>query len=141
MTMAGLQEAAAIFGIVDATFRSVSSLYEFLQDLKEVPQQIERLRKEVTTLKNVLAVLEYLQRADPGTQEIAARFDTPAALSNCAHVCDILHSDFRRWSRSGQQSFRTKIQIRWHKKGIEAQVSHIAVAKQTALLSIAALQL
>jgi hypothetical protein len=139
--MAGLQEAAAVAGILDVTFRSVCSFYEFLQELKEVPQQIERLRKEVTTLKNVLAVLEYLQRADPGTREIATRFDTPAALSNCAQVCEILHSDFRRWSRFGQQSFRTKIQVRWHKKGIEAQVSHIAVAKQTALLSIAALQL
>jgi hypothetical protein len=139
--MAGLQEAAAVVGILELSFRSICTLYDFLKELKEVPQQIERLLSEVTALKNILAALEYLQRADLRTQAIIARFDTPAALGNCAHSCAILQSDIRKWTRSGHHSLRAKVQVRWHKKSIEARVSHIAETKQTTLLSIAALQL
>lgn len=55
--MSGLQELAAIVGITEATFRSISFLYNFLKGLQHAPREIETLRDEAASLNQTLYTL------------------------------------------------------------------------------------
>ena len=139
--MSGLQEIAAIVGIAELSIRSISSLYEFVSSLKHVPKELRRLQSEISTLVQSFSALDYLDSADSETKAIVQRVGLPAAIASCGGACQALQQDLLKWTKAGQQSLTSRIQVRLHKKAIESLLAHIDFAKQTTILCVVITQL
>lgn len=139
--MSGLQEIAAILGIAESTFRSISKLYAFLAELKHVPFEIERLREETETLKRTLLSLSFLQFADEDTRRLVQRIGLPATVGRCNVSCDKLYQYFHGPVSTDRFSWRFRFQFLRHKKAVEGVLAEIYVAKQTTILTIVVTQL
>lgn len=140
--MSGLQELAAIIGIAETAFRSISSLYCFLKDLEHAPKEIESLLSEAYALNGTLsALLEALASADICTRSVALRIGLPRAIERCGQACKQLETRLSRWIQVKDYSWVARVQIRRHKKEIESVVADINVAKQTTILTVVVTQL
>jgi len=139
--MSGLQDVAAIIGIAEASFRSISSLYDFLKSLKDIPKEVSFLEQETRVLQKCLAGLDILKTADEQTRATVKHIGLPQAVENCALACSDLQKSLGKWAGSPTLNLRSKIQYRWHRKAIESVRTAIEAAKQTAILSIQITQL
>ena len=140
--MSGLQELAAIIGLAETAFRSISSLYSFLKDLEHAPKEIESLLSETLALNGTLsALLDALAGADSCIGSVAQRIGLPRAIDRCAEACNQLQVRLSRWTRAKDYSWVARVHFRRHKKAIEGVVADINVAKQTTILTVVVTQL
>ena len=140
--MSGLQELAAIIGITEAAFRSISSLYSFVKDLQNAPREIQTLRDETSSLnQSLLTLLKAVSRADIDVQTIAGDIGLPNAIHRCGKACVQLQSQLHAWTQSGPDALLARLQFRRHKKDIQSVVTEINAAKQTAILTVVITQL
>ena len=139
--MSGFQEIAAIIGIAELSFRSISSLYDFVSGLKYVPKELERIQSETSILVQSLSALEFLSSADSDTHAIVERVGLPRAVANCGDACQTLHNALAKWNKPGQRSVASKVQYRLHRKTIDAVLAQISFAKQTTILCVVITQL
>jgi hypothetical protein len=65
--MSGIGEAASIIGVTELGLKGIGGLYRFLKEIKDVPEQLERLRGENDSLQNRLTKLSFLTEADQAT--------------------------------------------------------------------------
>ncbi|KAK5170527.1 uncharacterized protein LTR77_005115 [Saxophila tyrrhenica] len=139
--MSGLQEIAAIVGIADAGFRSISALYDFLSSLRTAPAEIATLRNHISTLQRTLSVLSSVKGSNVRTQDLTRQVGLPHAIDSCGQACDKLRKDLERWTKSGSSNWKAQIQFRWHRKLVEAALAEIGHAKETTLLAVVVTQL
>jgi hypothetical protein len=139
--MSGLQEVSALIGVAEVAFRSISSLYGFVKDLKNVPVEFEGLQQETAILQQCLSELRLLDGADEETRQTLKRIGLPQAVTHCGSACARLEKDLCKWTSYPTTSLRFKIHFKWKKKEIEGTITKIGLAKQTAILTVVITQL
>lgn len=140
--MSGLQEIAAIIGITEAAFRSISSLYNFVKDLQNAPREIQILREETACLnQSLFTLLKAYSSADIDIQAIASDIGLPNAIHRCGKACAELQRKLHVWTQSVLDTWLAKLQFRRHKKDIRSVVAEIDAAKQTTILTVVITQL
>lgn len=139
--MAGLQELAAVVGIAEVGCRSISMLYAFLKDLREVPREVENIRIETSTLDQILSTLSRLASTNNDVLSFMDRVGLVQAVNRCGVACDRLRGCLPDPGQYESRRWLSRIQFRMHKKTLDATAAEISVAKQTAILSIVVTQL
>ena len=139
--MSGLQEIAAIVGIGESAFRSISALYNFLRSLHHAPADIANLQVQIAILEEILTALSAIEGLDGRTEELFEQIGLPQALYSCGQACNRLHNDLNKWTKSGKETWTTKIQFRWHRKSVDTTLAEIRSAKETTLLAVVVTQL
>ncbi|KAH8676433.1 hypothetical protein BGZ60DRAFT_562108 [Tricladium varicosporioides] len=139
--MAGLQEVAAIIGVAEVAFRSISSLYDFFRNLKHVPKEIEAISRETRALQQCLSDLGFLLHADKETHAAVRRTGLPQAITNCGEACTKLRGLLYKWTATSKYNLLARIQFQWDRRLIDNVISEIGNAKQTAILSVVITQM
>lgn len=139
--MAGLQELAAVIGIAEVAFRAISSLYDFVKDLQDVPLEIERIKAETSTLDQTLRYLSSLDATHIELCEISERTGLARAVNRCGAACDRLLRDLYRWTTNSRRNTISKIQFRLHRRAFQQVISEIDAAKQTTILALGVAQM
>jgi hypothetical protein len=135
-SMSGFETIAAIIGVADVSFRCISSLYNAISDLQDVPKEIESLKNETAALQECLSQLAFLEKADDETRAIIQKFGLPTAVTNCGQACGQLLNHISNWISSPKQSISAKIRFLTNKKKIRSVLDDINTAKQTTILTV-----
>ena len=136
--MTGLQEIAAIVGLTEVAFRSIYSLYDFIEDLRHAPVELERIKAETSSLIETLLILSSHVDADTELQALSRQVGFAKAASRCDQACDKLLKELSRWA-SGTTLAR--VQFRVHKKSVDSVISEIVATKRTTILTLGITQL
>jgi hypothetical protein len=139
--MSGLESVAAIIGITDAAFRSISLLYESFEDLKTAPREVQSLKRELGTLQHCLTQLKHLSTRDEKALSVIKGFGLQEVLELCAQACEPLRAITRNWSTSVVQEWRLRFQFVLNKKEIQRARDNVNSAKQTTILAVVITQL
>lgn len=138
--MSGFEVAAAFVGVADVTFRSVCSLYDFIDKLIEAPIEIKEIKNEISVFRKCLEELSSVQQATEETCSTIRRMGLPGVVADCDEACEELLQCFRRWEFS-ESRWTTRLQFRWRSKKFERVVTKIRIAKGTVLLTLLVAQL
>ncbi len=136
--MSGIQEIAAIIGLTEVAFRSISSLYDFIEDLRHATVELERIKAETSSLIETLLILSSRVDADTELQALSRQVGLAKAVYRCDQACDKLLRELSRWA-SG--STLARVQFRVHKRSVDSVISEIAATKQTTILTLGITQL
>lgn len=135
--MTGLESLAAVLGIADVGLRSVSLLYDFIQELRSIPKVIARLKKEIKALGKCLVGLEELLKpAHDSINAIVQRFGLPEAVKSCADACSILHHYISKGGATQKLSIRARLHLLIRRKDIMGACDNVSTAKETATLTV-----
>jgi hypothetical protein len=134
--MSGLDAAAAIIGISDAGIRSIVGLCNFVKDLKDAPTQVQHIGSEAAALTQSLSGLSFLHQADEESRMEVKRIGLPGAVSNGGTACADLKKDLEKWTMSGPNTLYSRVNVRRHKRKIDAYMAKISVARDAVTLSV-----
>jgi hypothetical protein len=139
--MAGFESIAAILGVADVTFRSISSIYNLVQDQKQAPKEIEALRKEIRILQGSLVRLESLDGADATIRATVKSIGLPEAITACGQSCEALERHLPKLILSRRVDFWARTRFVFHKREIQSVLNDINTAKITTILTLEVINL
>lgn len=134
--MSGFEGVAAVFGIAETSFRSCIKLYEFVAALRNVPKELEKLRREIRTLFECLRPLnKRLTVIDSDDRASVRETGLGQAIEACSQACADLQADLSRWAPYEKTTFRTRLVVQLNRKKIDNATSEIVAAKQAVILA------
>jgi hypothetical protein len=134
--MSGLETVAAILRIADVAFRSISSIYDIVQNQRGAPKEIEKLRTRVNILRNSLAGLKFLEGANAAIHTTVKSIRLPEAFIACALSCEALEKHLPNLISSRKTDFFAKIKYAIHKKDTQNVLVDINTAKIRTILTL-----
>ncbi|KAH9873165.1 hypothetical protein J1614_005563 [Plenodomus biglobosus] len=141
LAMSGLETIAALIGIADVSFRSISALYTAVQDIRSAPKEIESLAAELKVLRHCLLQLRFLEKADSKTRAATRDFGLPTAIKLCGVACDKLHRNLPDCKSNRSPNLRSRVRFYFSKTEIRNVLENINCAKQTTILTVVTTQL
>ncbi|KAF4968890.1 hypothetical protein FSARC_3789 [Fusarium sarcochroum] len=138
--MSGPQDIAAILGLIELGFRSISTLYQFIQELRHIPTRIEQVKVEIRDLLTCLDELYFIQAAEGNSGHIIERSGLGNAIDACGKACNELHALLSTWDPL-QSRFSAKLRYFLDKEAFDYLVEDIASRKQTTILAVVVTQL
>jgi hypothetical protein len=134
--MSGFGEIAAATGVADVAIRSIISLYDYVQDLKDVPKEVDRIKNESLTVMQCLQSLQRLLSTNPKASSEMEKIGVDIVVNQCGEACGKLENDLHKWTKSGKEALWSRVQVRRHKAKIERVTAQISVCKSTLTLAI-----
>lgn len=131
--MPGFEEVAAAIGVTDVAIRGIISLYDFIQDLKDMPAEVARMKDECLALTQCL---QSVPTEDPRVSSAMEKIGVNNAVNQCNKACEKLLNDFHKWTKSGNEALSSRIRVRRHKAKIEKVTAQISVSKSTITLGL-----
>ncbi|KAJ3568868.1 hypothetical protein NPX13_g6274 [Xylaria arbuscula] len=139
--MSGPQDAIAFLGVAELGFRCIFSLYEFVQDLKQAPIEVKAILTQLGPLEQCLKQLSSFQSASEDTKEAIQRYGLTQAVTGCEVSCEKLQKHLQDWSANQHHRLRPRVRYRLNKAVIDAALKEISSTKDTAILTVSAIQL
>jgi hypothetical protein len=134
--MSGFEGIAAIIGVVDISLKSVIGLYNFVSELKSIPAELERLRREIKLFFECLRPLDRrLTKLDNDGKASILNTGLRQAVEACSQACEQLQADLSHWSPASNTSVWSRLIVQAHKKKIEAATAEVFAAKQAVILA------
>jgi hypothetical protein len=128
---AGLDEAAAIIGIVDFGLKGIYGVYNFFVELSEVKERLPQIWHEINTLESKIKNLEFLNQVDEETQKKVKGTDIGETLNDCNRACESFSTNLRRWTKDGVDSLSGKLKLKFHASQIQKNLTIITFARRS----------
>jgi hypothetical protein len=139
--MSGFETIAALIGVADVSVRSISALYNAIQDIRSAPKEIESLAAELHVLQQCLFQLRFLEKADSNTRAATRDFGLPTAIRLCGEACAALHRHLPEPKSNRSLTLHSRIRFYFSKTEIRNVLENINSAKQTTILTVVTTQL
>jgi Na+/phosphate symporter len=129
-------EVSAVLGIADISFRGISALYDFVKDLRNVPKEVERIKREICALQKCLTQLSSLRLLDSESRAALHQVGLPEAVERCGKSCSELLALVQKRMTPGKSRVLAQLQYHFKKKDIESLLADLEVTKQTTVLTV-----
>jgi hypothetical protein len=138
---AGLDEAAAIIGVVDFGLKGIYGVYNFFVELSEAKERLPQIWHEINTLESKIKNLEFLNQVDEETQKKIKETDIGETLNDCDRACESFSKNLRRWTKDGVESLGGKLKLKFHASQIQKNLTIITFARRSLTETVAILTL
>jgi len=126
---------AGVVGIADVAIKSIVTVYRDIKELHDVPDEVEAICTEITTLNKAIGALDFLKTADETVKTTVKDSGLPHALQQCGKACDDLKKDLKLWTAKGVHKLRSKIKVKSNKAKIERYLANIRRASDFVVLA------
>jgi hypothetical protein len=123
--MSGFEGFAAAIGVAELTLRSIFRAYEFIRDLKNVPEHVARLLSELQQLNNYLLELASLAVEGSPARPVIQRLGLSESVKKCGDTCSKLETNLKKWTEGGAETASSRFRVRANKSHIDSAIQDI----------------
>jgi hypothetical protein len=124
---------AGVVGIADVAVKGITTVYRHIKELKDVPEEIESICTELTTLDQAINGLDFLKTADDGVKGAVKSSGLPHALQQCANACNHLETDLQHWTK--HRKLHSRVKVVANKAKIEKYLANIRRASDFVIMA------
>jgi hypothetical protein len=135
--MDGLSGAASVIAVIDISTKVSSLCFQYLTEVKNAKEDIERLHRKVTDIKGVLGKIKQLLDG-PNKAQLLTTHDLSESLKECLVQMQILKTDLEpRKTRKAMSRLGVRA-LKWPftSKQVEKMVAHLQGCEQTFSLAL-----
>ena len=127
--------AAGVVGITGVALHGTRRLQEDLQQLKDAPETVKRLKEDVNSVEIALKSIQAVEKSEWETLGADVVELSRTTISNCTQACEVFRIDLQRWtkhSEEGKLTWRDGARVGFFKQGqIKAMSQQLANCKLT----------
>jgi hypothetical protein len=130
-----LSITAGVVGTVVPALHGIRLLLEDLQQLREAPKTVKRLREDVHSVDTALSLIQSVEDREWGLLGPSVAEESKRTISSCLQACDLFRTDLQRWTRhskDGNLGWKDRTNVGLFKQGqIKAMSEQLQNCKLT----------
>jgi hypothetical protein len=135
--MSGLEIAVAIIGVGDVAVRSILSFIDYLQQLHDAPEEVQKARHEIEAVVKNANGLDFLQNDSQPVKDKVLEIGLKEVVEDCGTACAELEKDLKeRTKKGGVSGLVSKMKVTRHKAKFGTYTARIASTRSTVILAV-----